>query len=119
MTTTATKPRSKSTRARAAQRAVRTATRRVKRAAPVPFLSTETGRLIAWGAAGFAGIIALAGIAAVLVENGTLELPDRRDIEGHLKAIQNSKTPREALAWISNQISDLRSEVQSHMARIS
>jgi hypothetical protein len=85
----------------------------------VPFLETETGKLIAWGAAGFAGILAVAGIAALLVENGTLELPDRRDLEGHLKAIQNSKTPKEALAWLSQQVADLRSEFNTQIARLT
>jgi hypothetical protein len=114
---TATKKRRKpAPRVRAAARPVRT--RRVKREA-VPFLETETGKLIAWGAAGFAGVLAVAGIAAVLVENGTLELPDRRDIEGHLKAIQNARTPREALAWLSHQVADLRSEFNTQMARLS
>jgi hypothetical protein len=119
MTTTATKIRRKAApRVRAAARPVRTVTRRVKRQA-VPFLETETGKLIAWGAAGFAGVLAVAGIAAVLVENGTLELPDRRELEGHLKAIQNSKTPREAMAWLSSQVADLRSELNTQMARLS
>jgi hypothetical protein len=118
MATTKTKAKTAArTAARPAQRGVRTVTRRVRRVEP--FLATETGKLIAWGAAGFAGILAVAGIAAVLVENGKLELPDRADIQGHLKAIQNSKTPREALAWISNQISDLRSEFQTQIAKLS
>jgi hypothetical protein len=117
-TTTTTKVRRKAApRARAAKRATRTITRRVKREA-VPFLETETGKLIAWGAAGFAGVLALAGIAAVLVENGTLELPDRRELEGHLKAIQNARTPREALAWLSHQVADLRSEFNTQMGRL-
>jgi hypothetical protein len=117
-TTTAKKARKAAPRARAAARPVRTAVRRVKREA-VPFLETETGKLIAWGAAGFAGVLAVAGIAAVLVENGTLELPDRRELEGHLKAIQNSKTPREAIAWLSHQMADLRNEFNTQMARLS
>jgi hypothetical protein len=119
MATTTTKVRRKAApRVRAAKRATRTITRQVAREA-VPFLETETGKLIAWGAAGFAGVLAIAGIAAVLVENGTLELPDRRELEGHLKAIQNSKTPREALAWLSHQVADLRSEFNTQMARLS
>jgi hypothetical protein len=118
-TTTATKVRRKAApRARAAKRTVRSVTRRVKQEA-VPFLETETGKLIAWGAAGFAGVLALAGIAAVLVENGTLELPDRRELEGHLKAIQNARTPREALAWLSHQVADLRNEFNTQMARLT
>ena len=118
-TTTTTKKRRKATpRVRAAARPVRTVTRRVKREA-VPFFETETGKLVAWGAAGFAGVLAVAGIAAVLVENGTLELPDRRDIEGHLKAIQNARTPREALAWLSHQVADLRNEFNTQMARLT
>jgi hypothetical protein len=116
-TTTTTKKRRKATpRVRAAARPVRT--RRVARET-VPFFETETGRLIAWGAAGFAGVLAVAGIAAVLVENGTLELPDRRDIEGHLKAIQNARTPREAIAWLSHQVADLRNEFNTQMARLT
>ena len=116
-TTAAKKARKAAPRVRAAARPVRTAVRRVKREA-VPFLETKTGRLIAWGAAGFAGVLAVAGIAAVLVENGTLELPDRRELEAHLKAIQNSRTPREALAWLSHQVADLRNEFNTQMARL-
>ena len=117
-TTAAKKARKAAPRARAATRPVRTTVRRVKREA-VPFLETETGRLIAWGAAGFAGVLAVAGIAAVLLENGTLQLPDRRELEGHLKAIQNARSPREALAWLSHQVADLRSEFNAQMARLT
>jgi len=117
-TTAAKKVRKAAPRVRAAARPVRTAVRRVKRKA-VPFLETETGKLIAWGAAGFAGVLAVAGIAAVLVENGTLELPDRRELEGHLKAIQNARTPREAIAWLSHQVADLRNELSTQMARLT
>ncbi|HEY5337684.1 MAG TPA: hypothetical protein VIJ85_05750 [Rhizomicrobium sp.] len=114
----ATKTRTKTPRTRAAaQRAVRTVHRRVVR--EVPFLSTETGKLIAWGAAGFVGILAIAGLAAALVESGTVELPDRRQIEARLKAIQNSKTPHEALGWLTSHLSDLRDEIQTQLARLS
>jgi hypothetical protein len=121
MTTTTKTRRKAAPRVRAARRTVRRINRSAAAAEArvVPFFETEMGKLVAWGAAGFAGVIAVAGIAAVLVENGTLELPDRRELEGHLKAIQNSRTPREALAWLSQQVSDLRSEFNTQMARLS
>lgn len=117
----ATKSRRKSARVAASSpRRARTQplSRRGTRARRTAWLSTDTGTLVTWGAIGFAALLA-AGLAVVLVENGALDSPQAREFQSRLKAISNSRTPHEALAWFNDRLASLRAEFQTQLARIS
>ncbi|GEM_PF-5189556 len=93
--------------------------RRTAQAIHTPWLSTDTGKMVAWGLAGFVGILVVGGIAAALVETGALDTPEVRHLQARLKAIPQSKTPQEALSWFNHQIGALRDEFQAQMARFA
>jgi len=116
MVTKATRnPRTAALRNRSAQRT----TNRAPRRQATPWLETETGKMVVWGAIGFLGVVVLAGIAGVIYETDALDRPEVRRMRSQIKALPQSRDAREAMDWLNSRFADLRQEFSAQLARLS
>jgi hypothetical protein len=114
VTKTSRKARSAPLRRRTAQRSTaRVAT------AETPFLETDTGKMVLWGAIGFLGVVLLAGVAGVIYETDALDRPEVRRLQARVRDLPRSPQARQAMSWLNSRLTELREEFAAQLHKLT